>query len=328
MRNFGHRPPSTRETSAKTHRPSATKCTGNFGQDTSAIGHQAHEKLRPRHIGHRPPSTRETSAIGHQAHGELCPRHIGHRSPSTRETLAKTHRPSVTKHTENFGQDTSAIGHQAHGKLRPRHIVHRPPSTRETRCAMVVPRCVVTPPKKKTRGRGRTCTFITAKAHILEFVEKHEKPSMWRVLETTSDSSSSTQTRPGLGWQPPKVGCARAPSCGGGVTTHLAHAHPASASSCGGGGGMAHLARVHVHTPPRPRVVRGRARRGVPSPRCAMVVSCAPRCAMVEVCQVRGVPRSCHARRGVPWSRCAMADVCRVDEVCRGRGVPPSGGVS
>jgi len=114
------RSPSTRETSAKTHRPSVTKHTGNFGQGTSAIGHQAHGKRRPRHMG------------GHQAHGKLRPRHIGHRSPSTRTTLAKTHRPLVTAHTGNFGQDTSAIGHQAHGKLWPRHIGHRSPSTRET----------------------------------------------------------------------------------------------------------------------------------------------------------------------------------------------------
>ena len=185
----GHRSPSTRETLAKAHRPLVTKHTANFGQDTSAIGHQAHGKLRPsatkhtgnfgqgtsaighqahgklwpsatkhtgnfrkegpqrRHIGHRSPSTRErgvnpstweTSAIGHQAHEKLRPRHIGHRSyishlsPSTREASAKTHPPSVTKHTRNFGQDTSAIGHQAHGKLRPRHIGHRSPSTWET----------------------------------------------------------------------------------------------------------------------------------------------------------------------------------------------------
>jgi len=164
-----HRSPSTRKTSAKTHPPSVTTHTGNFlkgakahrpsvaatkhavnfGQCTSAIGHQAHGKLRPRHVGRMAnthtrnfgqdtsaigPSTRETSAkthpakaqrpsvtthmgnfgrgtsaIGHQAHGKLRPMHIGHRSPSTWETSAKTHRPSVIKHTGNFGQDTSAI---------------------------------------------------------------------------------------------------------------------------------------------------------------------------------------------------------------------------
>jgi len=58
--------------------------------------------------------------------------HLGLGSPHTRETLPKTHRPSVTTQTGNFGQGTSAIGHQAHGKLRPRHIGHRPPSRWET----------------------------------------------------------------------------------------------------------------------------------------------------------------------------------------------------
>ena len=125
---IGHQAHGKLPEGAKTHRPSATKHTGNFGQDTSAIGHQAHGKLRPS-------ATKYT--------GKLWPRHIGHRPPSTWETSAKTHRPSATKHTGNFGQDTSAIGHQAHrkfqpsatkhtGKLRPRHIGHRPPSTRET----------------------------------------------------------------------------------------------------------------------------------------------------------------------------------------------------
>jgi len=131
-----HRSPSTWETSAKTHRPSVTKHTGNFGQDTSAIGHQAHKKLRPRHIGHRSPSTRETpwrgqgtSAIGHQAHGKLpegAPSGsegtsaIGHQAhgklsegaPSGSEGIS-----AIVQHTGNFGQCTSANGHQAHGKL-------------------------------------------------------------------------------------------------------------------------------------------------------------------------------------------------------------------
>ena len=100
-----------------------------------------------------------------------------------------------------------------------------------------------------------------------------------------------------------------------------------------GRGVMTHLARVHVHTPPRPRAVGGgsvRAEvchgRGVPSPRCAMVVSCAPRCAVVEVCQVRGVPWACRARRGVSWLRCARSEMCQVRGVpwsCRARrGVP------
>jgi len=153
-RHIGHRSSSTRETSTKKHRPLVTTHTGNFGQNTSAIGHQAHGKLRPRHIGHRS-NTRETSAKTHRPSvskhmGNFLkgPRHIGHRSSSTRETSTKKHRPLVTTHTGNFGQDThlplvtkhmgnfgqetSAIGHQAHGKLRPVHISHRSSSTRET----------------------------------------------------------------------------------------------------------------------------------------------------------------------------------------------------
>jgi len=148
-----HHRPSVRtwETLAKTHRPSvaATTHTGNFDQGTSTIGHQAHGKVWPKHIGHWSPSTRETSAKTHRpsvstretsakahrpsvtTHRKLRPSHIGHRSPHTQETSAKAHRLSVTKHTGNigqdtssigqhtgnFGQDTSATGHHAHMKL-------------------------------------------------------------------------------------------------------------------------------------------------------------------------------------------------------------------
>ena len=97
----------TRHTSETTRAPRS--------RHTSAIGHQAHGKFRPTHVGHWSPSTWETSAKTHRP------------SVSTRETSAKTHRPSITKHTGNFDQDTPASGHQSHGKLRPRHIGHRSP---------------------------------------------------------------------------------------------------------------------------------------------------------------------------------------------------------
>ena len=142
---------------------SVTTHTGNFSQNTLAIGHQADGTPRP-HIGHRHTSDsvtkhtehfgEATSAISHQAHGtphegsthrppthlgldhhthgKLRPRHIGHRSPSTGHLLKKPHighrhtSDSVTKHTGQFGQDTSATSHQAHG-TPPEGATHRPP---------------------------------------------------------------------------------------------------------------------------------------------------------------------------------------------------------
>ena len=124
---------------------------------------------------------------------------------------------------------------------------------------MVLARCAVTPPPPAEAEAG--CARAPSPPPRLTFsgfFKKHEKPRMWRAIETTSDSSSSTQTRPACGWQPPRVGCARAPVVGGdhGTPGQGARAHPASASSYGGGV-TAHLAKVHVHTPPRPRVVGG-----------------------------------------------------------------------
>jgi len=45
-----------------------------------------------------------------------------------------------------------------------------------------------------------------------------------------------------------------------------------------------------VSCAPRCAMVEVSQVRGVPRPRCAVVVSCAPRCAMVEVCHGRSVP--------------------------------------
>jgi len=45
---FGHRSPRTWETSAKTHRPSVTTLTGNFGQDFGHDTHRPHLSGTPR----------------------------------------------------------------------------------------------------------------------------------------------------------------------------------------------------------------------------------------------------------------------------------------
>ena len=83
-RHIGHRSPSTWDTSRSVRHTSdsVTTCTGNFGQGTSAIGHQAHG-TRPEGATHPPPTH---LGLGHQTHGTLRPRHIGHRSPSTWDT--------------------------------------------------------------------------------------------------------------------------------------------------------------------------------------------------------------------------------------------------
>ena len=146
-------PPNTRDASAKTHRPSVTKHTGYLGHtlptDTPPEGDSV-----TKHTGHL---GQGTPAIGHQAHGTppegatpRLPTHLpkGTRSPNTPDTSAKTHRPSVTKHTGRFGQDTSATGHQAHGTTperghtsatghqahgtTPEGATHRPPVTKHT----------------------------------------------------------------------------------------------------------------------------------------------------------------------------------------------------
>jgi len=58
-RHIGHRSPHTRETSANVHRPSVTKHTGNFLKGPMHIGYGQHTG----NFG------RDTSAIGHQARG-------------------------------------------------------------------------------------------------------------------------------------------------------------------------------------------------------------------------------------------------------------------
>jgi len=201
-------------------------------------------------------------------------------SPNTRDTSAKTHRPTHLglghqtyggtkthrrQNTGHAGQDTSAD--------TPRT---RPPNTRGTKThRKAVPKNTGHAGQATSADPPRSAHSSPPRLTFSSFLKKHETPRMWRVIETTSDSSSSTQTRPGLGWQPPMVGCARAPSWGGGHDTpgQGAHAHPAPASSCGGGhndtpgqgarahpasasscgGGVTtHLAKVHVHTLPRP----------------------------------------------------------------------------
>jgi len=158
-RHIGHRSqrPSTRETSAKAHRPPVSKHMGNFGQCTSAIG---------QHTGN---FGQDTSAIGHHTHRKLPEGAKAHRpSVNTRETSANAHRPSVaaTKHTGNFGQDTSAIGRsdQSHWKLWPMHIGHRlqRPGTRETSAMTHRPSVAAT---KHTGNFGQGTSAIGHQTH-------------------------------------------------------------------------------------------------------------------------------------------------------------------
>ena len=142
-----HHRPSVRtwETLAKTHRPSvaATTHTGNFDQGTSTIGHQAHGKVWPKHIGHWSPSTRETSAKTHRP------------SVSTRETSAKAHRPSVTKHTGHFlkGPLQAAKAH------RP-HPLKRSPNTRDNSTKTHQPHLLKRSQRPNTRDTSRRTTRV------------------------------------------------------------------------------------------------------------------------------------------------------------------------
>ena len=198
MAHLGLRSPHTRETSPKTHQPLVTTHTGNFGQDTSAIGHQAHGKLRPRHIGHRPPSTWETSARTTQPwhtstwHTSTMA-HLGAHD-TTMHTSARTIRP----------WHTSDLAHLDRGT--PRRA--RPPPTTRGRggvCTRTLARCVVTPPHTSrprrdvhvhlgqvcrdppptTQGRGGVCTRTLARRVVTpphNWVHVHTQP--WAVAST------------------------------------------------------------------------------------------------------------------------------------------------
>jgi len=97
---------------------------------------------------------------------------------------------------------------------------------------MVVARCAVTPPHQSRPRRG-ACTFITLKARGLEFFQKTRNDvacSTNKRLELEQSDLAVVGNRPRLG----------------------VHVHPV----VWGGGVTARLAKVHVHTPPRPRIVR------------------------------------------------------------------------
>ena len=123
-RHIGHRSPHKRETLAKAHRPLVTKHTGSFGQDTSAIGHQADGKLRRARHDHGTPRL-----------GTPRPWHTSARTIRPWHTSARTIRP----------WHTSDVAHLDRGT--PRRA--RPPPTTRGRggvCTRTLARCVVTPP--------------------------------------------------------------------------------------------------------------------------------------------------------------------------------------